>query len=46
MARIEFPDRRTHAMIHKQLLERIQQFVQQFQQQGVLTEDLFFFSRM
>jgi hemerythrin len=46
MSRIGFPGLRTHAMIHKQLLERIGMFVVEFERTGKLTEDFFSFLKM
>ncbi len=46
MARIAFPQLKTHALIHKQMLERIGVFAAEFEQTGVLTEDFFAFLKM
>ena len=46
MARLGFPDARKHAFIHKQLIERLKQFGQEFHSTGRLTDDLFVFLKM
>ena len=46
MEGLEFPERRTHGIIHKQLLERLTQFKSAFDSSGKLTDDLFVFLRM
>ena len=43
LEKIEFPDRRVHAVIHKQLLGRVDEFAREFAQTGVLTEEFFVF---
>jgi hemerythrin-like metal-binding protein len=45
-ARIGFRDSHSHGLIHKQLLERLGQFEQEFQKSGMLTQNFFFFLRM
>jgi len=46
MQKIGFPDALKYGLIHKQLLERIGEFQQQFAASGKLTEDFFVFLRM
>jgi hemerythrin len=46
MARIGFPELRTHALIHKQMLDRIGLFAVEFERTGKLTEDFFSFLKM
>lgn len=43
MSKIGFPSLRTHAMIHKQLLERIGTFAAEFERTGKLTQEFFAF---
>lgn len=46
MARIEFPELRIHAGVHKQLLERLARFAADFQRTGTLGDDFFAFLKM
>lgn len=46
MAQIKFPELRTHALIHQQLLEKIQAFGAEFSRTGKLTDELFIFLKM
>jgi hemerythrin-like metal-binding protein len=46
MQKIAFPDAKKHALIHKQLLERINQFHAEFKARGHLTEEFFYFLKM
>lgn len=46
MQKIGFPDAGRHAMIHKQLLGRIEHFHQDFKAKDALTEEFFHFLKM
>lgn len=46
MSRIGYPQLRSHAQIHEQMLERIDTFVADFKHTGRLTEDFFAFLKM
>jgi len=43
MEQINYPDRRVHAVMHKQLLGRIDHFAQEFAAKGRFTEEFFVF---
>lgn len=46
MEKIKFPGLRVHQGVHKQLLERMNGFANNFKAQGKLGDDLFIFLRM
>jgi hemerythrin-like metal-binding protein len=46
MEKIKFPGLRVHQGVHRQLLERMNGFAQNFKTQGKLGDDLFVFLRM